>query len=83
MFALRQTAEEQSAAFVLISKLLDTNALDYHARGQFMSFGSIYAAFGNSLRAPLAFNIFSINIPYPLVGSSIITCVTAPTGIPF
>ena len=30
-----------------------------------------------------AFNIFSINIPYPVVGSFIITCVTAPTSLPF
>ena len=29
----RQTAEEQSAAFALISELLDANALDYHAAG--------------------------------------------------
>ena len=29
VFALRQTAEEQSAAFVLVSELPDTNALDY------------------------------------------------------
>ena len=33
VFALRQTAEEQSAAFALISELLDANALDYHAAG--------------------------------------------------
>ena len=54
-----QTAEEQSAAFALISELLDANVLDYHA------------TFGNSLRVlTLAFNIFSINIPYPSVGFS-------------
>ena len=29
----RQTAEEQSAAFALISELLDANALNYHAAG--------------------------------------------------
>ena len=41
----RQTAEEQSAAFALISELLDANALDYHAD------------LGNSLRAlSLAFS---------------------------
>ena len=51
----RQTAEEQSAAFALISELLDANALDYHAAG-------------NSLRALLAFSIFSMKIPYPSVG---------------
>ena len=65
----RQTAEEQSAAFALISELLDANALDYHAAG-------------NSLRAKLAFSIFSMNIPYPSVGSATITCVTAPTSLP-
>ena len=31
MFAHWQTAEEQSAAFVLVSKLPDTNCLDYRA----------------------------------------------------
>ena len=47
----RQTAEEQSAAFALISELLDANALDYHAAG-------------NSLRATsLAFSIFSMKMP--------------------
>ena len=30
-----------------------------------------------------ALSIFSINIPYPVVGSFIITCVTAPTSLPF
>ena len=36
-----------------------------------MSFSSIHAVFGNSLRATsLAFSIFSINIPYPSVGSA-------------
>ena len=30
-----------------------------------------------------AFSIFSINIPYPVVGSFIRTCVTAPTSLPF
>jgi len=38
MLALWQTAEEQSSALVLVSKLPDTNALDYpaaaHMRGQ-------------------------------------------------
>ena len=34
VFALRQTAEEQSAAFVLVSKLPDTNCLDYRAARQ-------------------------------------------------
>ena len=28
-------------------------------------------------------NIFSINIPYPLVGSFTSTCVTAPISLPF
>ena len=32
---------------------------------------------------PAASNIFSINIPYPLVGSLTRTCVTAPTNFPF
>ena len=31
VFAWRQTTEEQSAAFVLVSKLPDTNCLDYRA----------------------------------------------------
>ena len=31
----------------------------------------------------LAFSMFSMNIPYPTVGSFIITCVTAPTSLPF
>ena len=30
-----------------------------------------------------ALNMFSMKIPYPVVGSLIITCVTAPTGLPF
>ena len=47
----RQTAEEQSAAFALISELLDANALDYHAAG-------------NSLRAVwLAFSITRVTAP--------------------
>ena len=67
----RQTAEEQSAAFALISELLDANALDYHAAG-------------NSLRVlTLAFSIFSMKIPYPSVGFATMTCVTAPTSLPF
>ena len=50
--------------------------------GQFMSVNSIHAA-GNSLRAMLAFSIFSIKIPYPVVGSPMRTWVTAPTSLPF
>ena len=42
----------------------------------------IYAVIGNSLRALLAFSIFSINIPYPSVGLATITWVTAPTSLP-
>ena len=34
VFALLQTAEEQSAAFALISELIDANALDYLAAAQ-------------------------------------------------
>ena len=30
-----------------------------------------------------AVSIFSINMPYPAVGSFIITWVTAPTSLPF
>ena len=30
-----------------------------------------------------AFSIFSMKMPYPVVGSLIITCVTAPTSFPF
>ena len=52
----RQTAEEQSAAFALISELLDANALDYHAAG-------------NSLRVlTLASNIFSMKMTQSSVG---------------
>ena len=32
---------------------------------------------------PAASSIFSINIPYPRVGSFTRTCVTAPTSRPF
>jgi hypothetical protein len=32
---------------------------------------------------PAASNIFSMNIPYPRVGSFTKTCVTAPTNFPF
>ena len=48
-----------------------------------MCFSSIHAV-GNSLRViSLAFSIFSIKIPYPAVGSLIITWVMAPTSLPF
>ena len=40
-----------------------------------------HAAFAMGIFAE--FNMFSINIPYPVVGSLIITCVTAPTSLPF
>ena len=30
-----------------------------------------------------AFSIFSMKIPYPVVGSLMRTCVTAPTSLPF
>ncbi len=30
-----------------------------------------------------AFNIFSMKMPYPVVGSLMRTCVTAPTSLPF
>jgi len=40
-----------------------------------------YDAFARGISA--AFNIFSINIPYPLVGSFTSTWVTAPTSFPF
>ena len=43
----------------------------------------IYAA-GNSLRViTLAFSIFSMKMPYPVVGFATITCVTVPTSLPF
>ena len=31
----------------------------------------------------IVFNIFSMKIPYPVVGSLMRTCVTAPTSLPF
>jgi len=40
-----------------------------------------YDAFAMGIFA--AFNIFSMKIPYPVVGSLIRTCVTAPTSLPF
>ena len=58
-----------------------------HTRGErsvrdniFIQF-CIYDAFAIGIFA--AFNMFSINIPYPLVGSLISTWVTAPTSLPF
>ena len=41
----------------------------------------VYAAFCLGICA--AFNIFSMKIPYPVVGSLMRTCVTAPTSLPF
>ena len=41
----------------------------------------IYAAFAIGICA--AASIFSMKIPYPVVGSLISTCVTAPTSLPF
>jgi len=41
----------------------------------------LYDAFAMGIFAE--FNIFSINMPYPVVGSLMRTCVTAPTGLPF
>ena len=35
------------------------------------------------MSVPLFFSIFSIKMPYPLVGSPIITCVTEPISFPF
>jgi hypothetical protein len=40
-----------------------------------------YDAFAIGIFA--AFNMFSINIPYPVVGSFIKTCATAPMSLPF
>ena len=41
----------------------------------------LYDAFAIGIFAALS--IFSINIPYPVVGSFTITWVTAPTSLPF
>ena len=41
-----------------------------------------FDAFDIAIHA-VAFSIFSMKIPYPLVGSFTITCVTAPTILPF
>ena len=55
-----------------------------HGAANSWSFASNHAALGNSLRAlSLAFSIFSMKIPYPVVGSFMRTCVTAPTSLPF
>ena len=41
----------------------------------------VYDAFAIGVFA--AFNIFSMKMPYPVVGSLISTCVTAPPSLPF
>ena len=50
-------------------------------RGGACSSRFFYAALCSGISA--AFSIFSMKMPYPTVGSFIITCVTAPTSLPF
>ena len=42
-----------------------------------------YCLLAYDARSPIWFSMLSINIPYPVVGSLMRTCVTAPTSLPF
>ena len=63
----------------------DTSAVgrsaEKHRAKRRWNLGRAYDAFAIGICA--AFSMFSINIPYPVVGSLIKTCVTAPTSLPF
>ena len=77
-----------SGAYGMLPYKLRSRRFYQCASAQFMAkpiheLRSIHAAFGNSLRVVFALSIFSIKIPYPSVGSATMTCVTAPTSLPF
>ena len=67
----------------LLSLLYHTRLVCYKRDNFFIYFPVLllYDAFAIGIFA--AFNIFSIKIPYPVVGSFMRTCVTAPTSLPF
>ena len=67
--------------FTRISTLLRMTRRKKHRAKRRWNLGQTYAAFGIGICA--AFSIFSIKIPYPVVGSLISTWVTAPTSFPF
>ena len=72
-----------SLTWIELPKTLMHRSAD-HVRRTIHELQLVHADFGNSLRATsLAFSIFSIKIPYPVVGSLISTWVTAPTSLPF